>query len=324
MCSRIFRRMLTAVVLAAASTTVLAADWPEKAIRVIVAYPPGGVSDSITRAISEKLGERLGVSLVVENKGGAGGTIGMNDVARATPDGYTIGFSSVSPLALSPAIRKTPYDPQSDIAPIGSVMVSPVVLLGTKAFSGKTMADLISQSQAAPGSLRWSTSGQGSLGHLMLEQLQQAGKITVTHIPYKGAGQQMTDALGGQFELISTNMSPVLKANVANGTFVPLAIAAPARVDSLPQVPTFNELGYAAANKMSVFGFFAPGGTPEGIVTKLNTEINQIVATPEIQKLLVDSDNIPATGTPQQFAHDIQAELASNRQLVEKVDLKQQ
>ncbi|MGB6103895.1 MAG: tripartite tricarboxylate transporter substrate binding protein [Pusillimonas sp.] len=321
MSSRIFRRALTAVVLAAASTAAVAAGWPEKSVRVIVAYPPGGVSDAVTRAISERLGERLGVSFVVENKGGAGGTIGMNDVARATPDGYTIGFSSVSPLALSPAIRKTPYDPQSDIAPIGSVMVSPVVLLGTKAFTGKSVADLISQAQAAPGSLRWATSGQGSLGHLMLEQLQQAGKIEVTHVPYKGAGQQLTDALGGQFELISTNMSPALKVNVANGAFVPLAIAAPARVDSLSQVPTFNELGYAAANKMSVFGFFAPGGTPEAIVSKLNTEINQVVAMPEIQKLLVDSNNIPATGTPQQFAHDIQAELASNRELVEKVSL---
>ena len=323
MYSRIFRRALTAVVLAAASTAVFAADWPEKTVRVIVVYPPGGVSDTVTRAITEKLGQRLGVSFVVENKGGAGGTIGMNEVARAAPDGYTIGFSSVSPLALSPAIRKTPYDPQRDMAPIASVMVSPVLLLGTKAFSGKSVADLVSQSKAAPGSLRWATSGLGSLGHVMLEQLQQIGKIEVTHVPYKGAGQQLTDALGGQFELISTNMSPALTANVANGTFTPLAIAAPARVDSLPQVPTFSELGYGAANQMSVFGFFAPGGTPEAIVAKLNTEINQIVAMPEIHKMLVDSSNIPATGTPQQFTHSIQAELESNRKLVEKVGLGQ-
>lgn len=321
--SRTLRRALTTIVLAAASMAAFAADWPQKSVRVIVAYPPGGVSDSVTRAISDKLTERLGVSFVVENKGGAGGTIGMNEVARAEADGHTIGFSSVSPLALSPAIREVPYDPQKDIAPIGSVMVSPVILLGTRAFTGKSMADLISQSQAEPGILRWSTSGQGSLGHLMLEQLQQAGKIEVTHIPYKGAGQQLTDALGGQFELISTNMSPAIKTNLANGTFVPLAIAAPARMDSLPDVPTFNELGYAEANKMSVFGFFAPGKTPEAIVAKLNAEINQIVATSEIQKLLVDSNNIPATSTPKEFADDIRQELASNRELVEKVGLKQ-
>lgn len=320
--SRILRRALMTIALAAAATSAVAADWPQKSVRVIVAYPPGGVSDSVTRAISEKLATRLGVSFVVENKGGAGGTVGMNEVARAEPDGYTIGFSSISPLVLSPAIRDVPYDPLKDITPIGSVMVSPVILVGTKAFTGKSMADLISQSQAKPGSLRWATSGPGSLGHLMLEQLQQAANIEVTHIPYKGAGQQMTDALGGQFELISTNMSPAVKGHLANGAFVPLAIAAPARVDDLPDLPTFSELGYAGANQMSVFGFYAPGKTPEAIVTKLNAEINQVIETPEIQKLLAESNNIPATTTPQKFADDIQQELASNRELVEKVGLK--
>src|SRR3546814_9329556 len=126
--SRILRRALTTIVLAAASTAAFAVDWPQKSVRVIVAYPPGGVSDSVTRAISDKLTERLGVSFVVENKGGAGGTIGMNEVARAEADGHTIGFSSVSPLVLSPAIREVTYDHQQKIAPIGSVMVSPVIL----------------------------------------------------------------------------------------------------------------------------------------------------------------------------------------------------
>ena len=319
-CRMIQRALLTAV-LAIASTAALAADWPEKSVRVIVAYPPGGVSDSVTRAISDKLGQRLGQSFVVENKGGAGGTIAMNEVAKSAADGYTIGFSSVSPLVLSPAIREVPYDPLKDIAPIGSVMVSPVILLGTKAFSGKSMDDLLSQSKADPGSLRWSTSGQGSLGHLMLEQLQQAAQIEVTHIPYKGAGQQLTDALGGQFELISTNMSPAIQSNLATGAFVPLAMAAPDRIASLPDVPTFKELGYAEANKMSVFGFFAPGNTPEAVITKLNEELNQVIASADIQKLLEDSNNIPAAGTPQQFADEIAQELESNRKLVEKVGL---
>jgi tripartite-type tricarboxylate transporter receptor subunit TctC len=300
----------------------MAASWPEKSVRVIVAYPPGGVSDAITRAVSEKLGERLGVSFVVENKGGAGGTIGMAEVAKAPPDGHTIGFSSVSPLSLSPAIRKVPYDPQRDITPIASVMVSPVVLLGTKAFTGKSLEDVIAQSKKEPGVLRWSTSGQGSVGHLMLEQLQQAGKIEVTHVPYKGAGQQLTDALGGQFELISTNMSPALTVNVENKTFVPLAVAAPSRVAFLPQVPTFTELGYPQANKMSVFGFFAPGGTPADTIDKLNAEINDVVATPEIQKLLLDSHNIPATGTPKQFTDAIDSELDANRALIKSAGLK--
>lgn len=321
MSARTLRRAFSAALLTIASTAALAAEWPEKSVRVIVAYPPGGVSDSVTRAIADQLSERLGHSFVVENKGGAGGTIGMNEVARAAPDGHTIGFSSVSPLALSPAIRKTPYDPEKDIAPVASVMVSPVLLLGTKAFSGTSLADMISQSEQQPGSLRWATSGPGSLGHLMLEQLQQETNVQFTHVPYKGAGQQLTDALGGQFELISTNMSPALNNNVREGAFTPLAIAAPGRVDAMPDVPTFNELGYPAANKMSVFGFFAPGGTPESVVEKLNAEINEVVGTAEIQKLLRDSGNIPATGTPQEFSDDISKELASNRELVKKVRL---
>jgi tripartite-type tricarboxylate transporter receptor subunit TctC len=194
--------------------------------------------------------------------------------------------------------------------------------LGTKAFSGKSLEEVISKSQKEPGALRWATSGQGSVGHLMLEQLQKAGKIEVTHIPYKGAGQQLTDALGGQFELISTNMSPALTTNVSNGTFTPLAVAAPTRVGFLPNVPTFSELGYPQANKMSVFGFFAPGGTPQATVGKLNAEINEVVAMPDIQKLLADSSNIAATGTPQQFADDIRAELDANRALIESVGMK--
>src|SRR5690606_35475435 len=159
MSARTLRRAFSAALLTIASTAALAAEWPEKSVRVIVAYPPGGVSDSVTRAIADQLSERLGQSFVVENKGGAGGTIGMNEVARAAPDGHTIGFSSVSPLALSHAIRKTPYDPETDIAPVASVMVSPVVLLGTKAFCGKSLSDVISQSEQQPGSLRWATSG---------------------------------------------------------------------------------------------------------------------------------------------------------------------
>ncbi|HUH58871.1 MAG TPA: tripartite tricarboxylate transporter substrate binding protein [Candidimonas sp.] len=322
MYSRLFPCLLTAALLAGASTATPAADWPEKSVRVIVAYPPGGVSDSITRAIAESLAQRLGVPFVVDNKGGAGGTIGMGLVAKAAPDGYTLGFSSISPLALSPAIRPVPYDPQRDITPVASVMVSPVVLLGTKAFTGKSVADLVAQSRAVPGSLRWSTSGLGSLGHLMLEQLQQAGKIQFTHIPYKGAGQQLTDAVSGQFELISTNMSPALTSHVASGTFVPLAVAAPGRMSFLPDVPTFTELGYPKANKMSVFGFFAPGGTPAPVVAKLNAQIGEIVATPAIQKLLADSGNMPATSTAQQFAEDIAQELDANRELIRSAGLK--
>lgn len=314
--------MFTACLLAAASTVSAAADWPDKPVRVIVVYPPGGVSDTVTRAISEELGERLKVPFVVENKGGAGGTVGMAAVAKAEPDGYTIGFSSISPLALSPLVSKVSYNPQQDITPVASVMVSPVVLLGTKAFKGKSLDDVIRQSKANPGALRWATSGPGSVGHLMLEQFQHDAGVDITHVPYKGSAQQQNDALGGQFELISTNVSAALLAHVNSGALHAVAIAAPQRADFMANVPTFTELGYPKANKMSVFGFFAPGGTPDAIIERLNAEINKVIALPKIQTLLTGSSNIPLTGSPKHFSSQISEELEANRSVIESAGLK--
>ncbi len=314
--------LFSACLLAAVSTVSVAAAWPDKPVRVVVVYPAGGVSDTVSRAISEELGKRLNTQFVVENKGGAGGTVGMAAVAKAEPDGYTIGFSSISPLALSPLVSKISYDPKKDIAPVASVMVSPVVLLGTKAFKGKNLADVISRSKAEPGALRWATSGPGSVGHLMLEQFQHDAGVTITHIPYKGGGQQQNDALGGQFELISTNVSPALMGHINSGTLHALALAAPERAGFLASVPTFTELGYPKANKMSVFGFFTTGGTPDAIVARLNTEINNVIALPKIQELLTGSSNIPMTGSPQDFSKQISDELEANRSLIESAGLK--
>lgn len=303
------------------SSLATAAGWPEKPVRVIVAYPPGGVSDTVTRALADRLAEQLSASFVVENKGGAGATIAMGEVARARPDGYTLVFASISPLSLSPLQRKLSYDAESDIQPVASVMASPVILLGTPAFKGTGFADVIDASRAAPGSLRWATSGQGSVGHLMLEQLQQSAGIELTHIPYKGAGQQLTDGIGGQYELISTNMSPALMAQIESGAFRPLAVAAAERVAFLPDVPTFSELGYAGAGKQSVFGFFAPTGVDAETLARMNSEINKAVAHPGIAALLKDSHNLPLTGDPAQFSELIKADAEANRKLIESAGL---
>lgn len=315
-------RLFLAGVMSGVSALALAADWPERSVRVIVAYPPGGVSDAVTRAISDQLSERMKASFVVENKGGAGGTVAMAELAKAKADGHTLVFSSISPLSLSPLLRQLPYDANADIQPVAGVMVSPVVLLGTPAFSGKAFADILAQSKASPGALRWATSGQGSIGHLMLEQLQQAAGIELTHIPYKGAGQQLTDGIGGQYELISTNMSAALTSHITSGVFKPLAVAAPARLAFLPDTPTFQEVGFASTGKMSVFGFFAPAGTPQQVVDLLNGQINQVVQTPAIQTLLAESHNLALTGSPAQFAEQIAADATANRTLIEQAGLK--
>ncbi|MFI5446715.1 Bug family tripartite tricarboxylate transporter substrate binding protein [Polaromonas sp. UC242_47] len=313
---------LLALCAAALPVAATAQAWPARPIRIVVAYPPGGISDNVARALADKLTLQLATPVIIENRAGAGGSIGMDMVAKAAPDGYTIGFSSISPLALNPHLGKLPFDPVKDIAPVASVMYSPVVLLATSTFAGKDFKDMLTASKAKPGSVRWSTSGLATVGHIVLEQVQHSAKIEITHIPYKGGGQQLTDALSGQFEVITTNLSGAVMPHIQSGKLRPLAVGAPARVDALPQVPTFAELGFAPANLSSLFGMFAPAKTPEAVLQRLNTEINLALQTPELRKRLLSADNVPAIGSAAEFARQIAQESASNARIIKAAQIK--
>lgn len=298
-----------------------AQTWPTRPVRIVVAYPPAGVSDIVARVIGDKLSAQLGTPVIVENKAGAGGTLGMDAVAKAVPDGYTIGFSAISPLALNPLLSKVNYDPFKDIVPVVSVMFSPVVLLATPAFTGKDINDLLAQAKARPGAVRWATSGLATVGHITLEQFKRAAAVDITHIPYKGGGQQQNDALAGQFEILTTNLGPALNGHIKAGKLRPLAVGAPQRVDVLPNVPTFAELGYPKANLMSSFGVFAPAGTPAAVIARLNAEINKVLALPEVRERLIQSDNVPTGGTPDAFAKAIRAEYDNNRDIIKQANI---
>ncbi|WP_411886549.1 Bug family tripartite tricarboxylate transporter substrate binding protein [Polaromonas sp. YR568] len=314
--------MLLTFLLPVAAAQAQPAPWPARPLRIVVAYPPGGISDSVARALADKLSTQLGTPVVVDNRGGAGGSIGMDAVAKAAPDGYTLGFSSISPLALNPHLGKQAYDPARDIAPVASVMYSPVVLLATPAFAGKDFKDLLAAAKAKPGSLRWSTSGLATVGHIVLEQVRHGAKVEFTHIPYKGGGQQLTDALGGQVEVISTNLSGTVMQHIQSGKLRPLAVGAPARVEALPQVPTFAELGLAPANLNSLFGVFAPARIPADVLLRLNTEINQALRAPDLRKKLLDADNVPTGGSAADFARQIAAESANNARIIKAANIK--
>lgn len=296
--------------------------YPSKPVRIVVPYPPGGVADAVARAIGEKLAAQMGQPFVVDNKAGASGTIGVDAVAKATPDGHTIGFTALSPLVLSPHLGKLPYEPETQIAPVVSVMYSPVLLLATPALAARDFRELMALARDKPRTVRWATSGAASLGHLMLEQLQDQARVEMVHIPYKGGGQQMTDALGGQFEILSTNAGPAVGEHIKAGKLRPLAVGAPKRLDSLPNVPTLAELGYARANLSSQFGIVAPGGLPKPVADKLNAQVNAILQLPEIRSRLVATDNVPTGGSAEAFAQQIAAESQANLRIIRAVGIK--
>ncbi len=298
--------------------------WPQKPLRLIVVYPPGGLSDDMARAIAEKLAVRLEVPVRVENRAGSGGSIGMEVVAKAPPDGHTLAFSAISPLSLNPQLSKVNYDPFRDIAPVASIMYTPVMVVGTPGFPGQSFRDLLAAAKSAPGKIRWATSGSGTVGHMVLEHVRLASGVDLTHIPYKGGGQQLTDALAGHFEVLSTNVASTALQYVRSGKFKPLAVGAPARLGILPEVPTLAELGYPQANLTSLFGIFAPGKTPDPVIQRLNAEINAILRQPEFLERLAVVNNIPALGSASDFAIQIATESRNNARVIEAAHIKLQ
>jgi tripartite-type tricarboxylate transporter receptor subunit TctC len=313
---------LLMMVLATAPGLVTAQAWPSRPIRIIVAYPTGGVSDVVARALGEKLAAQLQQPVVIENRAGAGGSVGMDAVAKAAADGYTIGFAAISPLVLNPHIGKVGYDPLKDIVPVVSVMFSPVVLLATPAFDGKDFASLLAAARAKPGAVRWATSGLATVGHITLEQIKARAKVDITHIPYKGGGQVMTDAVGGQFEVFTSNPGPSLSPHMASGKLRPLAVGAPRRFETLPEVPTFAELGFEAANLTSTFGIFAPARVPEAVLARLNAEINKALAAPDLRERLRATDNVPTGGDAGQFTDLIRHEYRMNGQIIKEAGIR--
>lgn len=289
--------------------------WPSRPVRLLVAYAPGGVSDDITRVLAERLSQRIGVPVLVENRAGAGGSLAMAVLARAPADGHTLCFSAVTPLTLLPLLGPVRYDPERDIAPVASVMSTPVLVVATQALDARDLPQALAR--AGTGGLRWATSGLGTTGYLVMEQVRRSSGVAITHVPYKGGSQQISDALGGQFELLSTNVGSVQLGHVRQGRLQALAVGAPARLPVLPMVPTLAEAGFASANLWSLFGLFAPGETPTALRAQLNAEVNAVLSEPDLQARLKDVNNIPVLDSPRGFAQRIAQEAAVHRSLAE-------
>lgn len=295
--------------------------WPAaRTIRVVIPYVAGGVSDSVGRRLLEQVGKDLGQSIIVDNKGGAGGTVGTGEVARAKGDGYTLALTAISPVTLMPHLMKLSYQPD-DLVAVVPMMYSPIYMMATTAFQGKTLEDVIAQAKAKPGSIRWATSGIGSVGHIMLEQIQAKTGAEFIHVPYKGIAQTVTDAASAQFEIMTGNPFGTINSLIEQGKLRLLATTGPKRAPNQPNVATLAEKGFAEANLTSMFGFLAPKGTPAAVIAKLNAVISKEVATPAIQEAMHNTDNIPMHLSAAEFEALLQKESKNNAAIIKKANI---
>jgi len=299
--------MLSLLVTALAAS---AQSYPSKAIKVIVPFPPGGGTDIIAREITQKVAANTGWSIVIDNKPGAGGNLGIDAVAKAAPDGYTIGLGQSSNLAVNPTLySKLPYDPVKDLAPIGVVASAPLLLAVATNSPLTSFNELMAVSKAKPGEINFAYSGNGTVAHLTGVMLQNQANIKWTLVPYKGAAQAATDLIGGQVQLYISSV-PTLIGHVRSGKMRALAITSIKRGDDLPDVPSVAESGVRGFEAVTWFGFVAPAGTPKDIVSRLNAEIAKALQAPDVRKKLGDQGADILGGSPEQFGNLIKTDIA--------------
>lgn len=302
--------------------TAIAAPWPTQPLRLIVPYPAGGVNDVVARLFGERLARTLGQPVVVDNKPGAGATIGMAELAKAH-DQHTLAFGAISPLTLNPYLMKVAYDPLTDILPVASVMYAPVYVMATRALQAQRFEDVLRQAKTTQG-VSVATSGYGTLGHIMVEQLIRATGGRFVHVPYKGGSQLITDAAGAQFDLLLANSFGPINALIAQGKLRVLATTGPQRAASFPQLPTLGELGWDKANLTSLFGFYAPKGTEAAVVAHLNAAINQLLRSQDMRQRLLQLDNVPLPLSAEAFGTLIRKDYALNGVVIEQAGIQAQ
>jgi tripartite-type tricarboxylate transporter receptor subunit TctC len=274
--------------------------YPEKAITIIVPYPPGGFNDTLGRIVGKKLADAWGVNVIVENKPGAGTTIGTNFVARSAPDGYTI-LVAQFPFAANPFIYKSlPYDSNKAFAPIVLAGRAPMVLVVNENSKIKTLSDLLSAAKKNPGKIDYGSSGSGSSEHLAMALFENMANVSLNQVPYKGSTPLLTDLAGGQVE-VAFDVFPMVRPFIQSGKIRPVAIATDIRSPLLPQVPTVAEAGLKGYEVSSWHGFMVPAGTPQPVVDKLNKQINLILLQEDIKKVFYDQGVVPDGGTSAQF-----------------------
>jgi len=311
------RRTLAATLSVAGLTAALAAapahaadPWPNKPITLIVPYAAGGFADTRVRLLARKLGDSLGQPVVIENKAGAGGVVGTNLIAKAAPDGYTIGTGNLAPMAVNPSLMPSmSYDPIKDLAPIILIENSPLVLSVGNEVKAQSLADVIALAKKDPGKLTFGSSGVGGAHHLSGEMFREQAGIDIVHVPYKGGSLAATDLMGGHITMMFEMGYSALPA-IQGKKIHPIAVTSAKRLAVLPDVPTMAESGLPQFESYNWQGIVAPAGTPRPIIDKLNSELNAILKDPEVVKAIADTGSQAGGGTPEDFGAFIKTETA--------------
>ena len=294
--------------------------YPNKPIRVIVPFPAGSTTDIIARAISDKMAQSLGQPVVVENKGGASGTIGQAQVATAAPDGYTIMIHSSSHTVSPHTFAKLPFDTLADFAPVTPISSTPNVLVISPAKNIKSLQELLAAARANPGKMNFASAGQGSATHLNAEKFKLAAKIEAQNIPFKGSAEAVTEVMAGRVDYYFSPIAPVI-GQIRNGQLLPLAVGSPKRAAALPDVPTTAEAGVPGSEFNFWIGMFAPAKTPKDIVERLQAEVVKALATPEVKERFAALGADAWTLKPAEFDAYLREEIKSNAALVKAAGL---
>jgi tripartite-type tricarboxylate transporter receptor subunit TctC len=306
---KISRALLTGLVLLLPAASAGAEDFPARQIRLIVPFPPGGPNDIIARVIGQRMSEITKQPVIIDNRGGQGGVLGTEALAKATPDGYTIAISSAGALAISPTMERVAYDPLKDLQAVTLVAKVPEMLVVATNVPAKNMAELVALAKAQPGKLNFASSGPGSLPHLAGELLKLTAKIDIVHVPYRGAAPAMNDLLGQQVQMVFLDL-PILLPQIRSGGLRAIAIGAPERAPTTMEVPTTTELGMPELQAENWYGMVAPAGTPAPIVERLNQIATEAMRDPAVKEKLAIQGATLVGDSPGHFHAFIESEIA--------------
>ncbi len=302
--------------------SVLAQGYPNKSIRIIVPFPPGGGNDVIGRIIAQKLTERLGQQVVVDNRAGANGIVGLQALMQAPPDGYTIAVAAAGPMAVNPSLyEKLPYDSLKDFSYITNMVIFPLILVTHPSVPAKTTQDLINLAKAKPKQLFYGTPGSGNSAHLAGELLNSMANVQTVHVPYKGQGPAMADLVAGQVQMMFASIPSVLP-QVKSGQVNAIAMGSAKRVPSLPEIPTLSESGVPGFEAYSWAGMLAPAKTPKEIIARLNKEIVDILKQKDVADKLNQQGALPVGDSPEQFAAYVKAEIDKWGAVIKSANIK--